>query len=373
MTENLPGESPRTGPEPVNPSTVLHGTHQLVAVLPHLLGYRPDHSLVLITTTAVGSPGGRPARAEVGFTARVDLPPPGLYGAVLDQLRPALCRAAERAEGPMLLHLLGYDVPTGEGADAELVGAGVRVADRLGCGLHEVVLVRGRRCRWLYADASPLPGPQGWEDLPDPAWVPGTADLVLAGRVPLASRQAVADRVRWRDEEAAAATEVALRLVLAQAPGPAEVATLVTEALQALGAWAVHGAPAPNARLRARIVLALADTAVRDEVLLRWAPRLFPSAEEPGSAGSVPAWPGSHAAGVDRLLTLAGQVPAGDGAPLLTVAALLAWSSGEGTVANEACTLALETDPGYRMAVLLRQALDLGLPPWPTHTSRRVA
>ena len=41
----------------------------------------------------------------------------------------------------------------------------------------------------------------------------------------------------------------------------------------------------------------------------------------------------------------------------------MAWQSGNGALANLALDRALADDPGYSMALLLRQAIDSGAPP----------
>ena len=43
--------------------------------------------------------------------------------------------------------------------------------------------------------------------------------------------------------------------------------------------------------------------------------------------------------------------------------ALTAWQAGDGAMANLALDRALADDPGYRMALLLREALAAGAPP----------
>ncbi|MDO5740180.1 MAG: DUF4192 family protein, partial [Ornithinimicrobium sp.] len=75
----------------------LRGAAQLLATLPYLIGYRPDHSLVLVLTLLEdarrpGSVGSRSAR--VAMTVRVDLPPPGggaeLVAALVEPVRRAI-------------------------------------------------------------------------------------------------------------------------------------------------------------------------------------------------------------------------------------------------------------------------------------------
>jgi hypothetical protein len=49
--------------------------------------------------------------------------------------------------------------------------------------------------------------------------------------------------------------------------------------------------------------------------------------------------------------------------PVATVRFFCAWQSGDGALANVALDRALAGQPGYSMALLLREALDSGAPP----------
>lgn len=358
-----------TGGPPRDETITVRGTTHLLAVVPHLLGYRPDHSLVMVATR-LERPRGRVHRGAVVFTARLDLPPlehlPGLARA----LGAPLHRAA-REGGALLLHAFGYDVPAGEGdqdeqeyADA-LLAALVDTAEGAGVELHDLDLVRdeGREHRRMVVATRGVDEP--WLPVPGAEEVPAAADLVLQGRAPLASRDTVAAAVRRRDEAATARTELALSMLAAD---PCRLDP--DEAMRALGAWVVHGHPVPGARERAWITVELHDRQVRDALLGRWLPQTFELSDVLSAQAAeafrreVPAWPREDSdAALDRLLGLAGQVPRELGAPLVTVAAFVAWVTGQGTVANEACELALEVDPDYRMAGLLRECLERGVRP----------
>lgn len=366
-TPELAGGSPRDD-ETIGETITVRGTSQLLAVVPHLLGYRPDHSLVVVATRLQASRGGV-HRGAVAFTARVDLPPiehlGGLTRAIGDPLRQA---AGEG--GQLLLHTFGYDLPTGEDGQehryaAALLDVLADTAAGAGVELHDLDLVRneGREHRRLVVATDRVDEP--WRSAPGAAEVPATADLVLQGRAPLASRGSVAAAVRRRDEAASAATDLALSTLAAD---PSRLDPDV--ALRALGAWVVDGDPAPGARDRAWIIAELHDRQVRDALLSRWLPQTFDLRELLGPAAAqqfcrqVPAWPREDSdAALDRLLELAAKVPRELGAPLVTVAAFVAWVSGQGTIANEACDLALEIDPDYRMAGLLHDCLEQGVRP----------
>ncbi|WP_158288610.1 DUF4192 domain-containing protein [Ornithinimicrobium flavum] len=375
MTNHEPGgRSPRPQhrihPVPDAPVVAVRGMSQVTALVPHLLGYRPDHSLVVLATTP--EPGSRRGVTwgAVAMTMRVDLPPePELVNLAHSLADPVRRGLGERADGA-LAHAVVYDLPETGGEPSPDYLAGLRAAlhllcDQVGLTLHDVILVRdgGRQHRpVLLATEEVRPA---WAPVPGAADVPAVADLVLQGRSPLGSREEVAARVRRRDERASAATSLAVD-ILSLAPGRLDDGV----ALAGLGAWVVHGEPEPGARERAWIAVLLHDKTVRDAVLARWIPDLFDLTEvlPPGEAADlarhVPPWPaGERTAPVERLLTLAGQVPLDLAAPLLTIAGFCSWAQGEGTVAVEACAHALEVDPDYRMAQLLDRGLATGLRP----------
>ncbi|WP_131104156.1 DUF4192 domain-containing protein [Ornithinimicrobium sufpigmenti] len=363
-TPELAGGSPR------NDETVLvRGITHLLAVVPHLIGYLPGRSLVVVATRIESTRSGV-HRGGVVFAARVDLPPPAHVQQLTQVLGEPLRRLAGEG-GQLMLHVFGYDLPTGPDGEVDagyvqaLLQALETTALWAGTELHDVDLVReaGRQHRRLLVATRRTH--EQWQPVPDAADVPAAAEFVLQGRAPLASREEVAAAVRRRDEEAAARTDLALTLLAA------DRAKLDPDAaLRALGAWVVHGAPSPTARERAWIIAELHDRQVRDALLGRWLPQMFEVQDILGSREAalfcrrVPPWPREAPdAALDRLLELAAKVPFELGAPVLTVAAFLAWGRGQGTVANEACDLALEVDPDYRMAVLLRECLEHGVKP----------
>lgn len=349
------------------PTPTVRGMSQSVAVVPHMFGYQPDHSLVLLTTRIHPSSGNGVLRGEQGFCARVDLPEPEHVARAGKGLA-ARMRGGLAGESNLALHVLCYDLPEDASGEPDpaytepLMAMLREAAELMGVLLHDVVQVRGTSHRAVMIASSLVDHP--WSEVPDASQVPAVAEHVLRGRSPLPSRAELAARVRRRDERASAATGLAIS-ILALAPERLDDDL----ALGALAAWVAEGRE-PSARDRAWLCLVLQDLGVRDMVVARWCPGLFslddlllPEEVEEFCA-LVPAWPEHDgAAWVDRLLTLAGQVPRDLSAPLLTVAAVAAWTHGNGTVATEACCAALEVDPGYTMARLVDRALEAGLRP----------
>jgi hypothetical protein len=371
-TDELAGGSPRD-----DETILVRGTTHLLAVVPHLIGYHPDHSLVVIATRLQATTGGV-HRGAVAFTARVDLPPAQHLTGLARALAQPLHRLAGEG-GQLLLHAFGYDLPTGADGDADpayvegLLQVLEMTALRAGAELHDLDLVRdqGQEHRRLVVATRWVDDP--WLPVPSAADVPAAADLVLQGRGHVASRSVVTESVRRRDEDAAAATGLALALL---STDPSRLDPELT--LGALAAWVVHGQPVPTARDRAWIAVQLHDRQVRDALLGRWLPHTFQledvlsDEETQDFCSTVPPWPREDSDGaLDRLIQLAAQTPRELTAPLVTIAAFVAWVTGQGTVANEACDLALEVDPHYRMAGLLRQCLEQGVKPPRTHRAAR--
>ncbi|MFB9732169.1 DUF4192 domain-containing protein [Ornithinimicrobium kibberense] len=357
-------------PTPASPAAgqtpLVQGPAHLMTALPHLLGYRPGHSLVVVATAVETTAPGRPGRADrlrgrMAMTTRADLAGPDDLDQAVELLAGPVARLRRRHGHRLVLHCFLWD------ADEEL---GRLAAARLGpfadaheVALNDLVLVGTDAYLPLVEAGEPVQDGR-WRPLPSPADVPLVADLVLRGRGVAPGRDDAVAVVRARDEETSRATEAALREV-----APGELDGL--QALGALGRWVAGGSFAgpPTPRELAAVTLVLQDRTLRDVVLARWLPQLFTLDDllEPSAVELVedllPAWPGDDGEALGRLIALAGQVPLDLSVPFVTLAGLVAWGTGEGTLANEAADLALELEPDYRMAQLLRQALEHGLPP----------
>lgn len=79
----------------------------VLSVVPHLLGFHPSQSLVLVCLTSHGK------GARVGLVARMDLPAEGQAAEAADALLPALAR-----EDPDAAVVIAYGTPADEGTVA---------------------------------------------------------------------------------------------------------------------------------------------------------------------------------------------------------------------------------------------------------------
>ncbi len=356
----------------------LRGPGDVLAVLPYQLGYHPRDSIVAISLR------GR----RVGLVVRTDLPPDGEAESTVAGLVEPLVR-----DGATSVLLVGYE----DEADASspALVALVEQVEQRGIDVVDVVVVRDGR-RYSPICSEPCCPPDGIP-LPDPADVPGVAELVARGRSPLVSRDAVEALVA-PDPTACEGVGDALA-VRAGMPGRRRRSAAAWRVLLRRSRTQeeprVTGGPArPSARVVADAVLGLADIAWRDGLVAWLAPGVLPAGLLDSSVltllrRELPTWAGmgmpqraaprlavreAEAPGSDdgqerqellqRLLALCRSVPddrPDEAAAMCTVTAHVAWESGDGAVARAAVDRARRLAPGYRLAQLLERLVDHGV------------
>ncbi len=317
-----------------HPKIQVRGPASLIAVVPHLLGFHPANSLVVIGVS--GSHG----RVRLAF--RYDLPDPPDASVTADIADHAV--RVLRREKVTTATVIGY----GAGALVTPVADVIRHAlPRAGIRLADVLRVEdGRYWSYLCTDPACCP-PEG--NALDPA-DPAAAALTGYGLTALASRDDLAATIGPVTGADAEAMEQATR----------QAARVIARDLEAVGQDAVfdglrrtvqdaiiryrQGGTITEPAELARISLALRAVEVRDDA---WA-RMQPA----HCAAHLKLW-----TDVTRHAT-PGRVPAP--ASLL---AFVAWQDGDGALATIAVDRALADDPDYTMAKLIGQALHAGLPP----------
>lgn len=300
----------------------LNGPADLISAVPFLLGFTPEHSLVV-----VGLRGG-----ELECTFRVDLP-----GSVdhLDHL-PSLTEqvTVNNCDGAVLI---GY-------GDAELV---LSCVERAGfefamAGVQILDTLRIDQGRWYSLNCQQACCPP--EGLPIPADTTVATELALAGAVRRTSRADVTALV--------APVEEAQRRAVAECVGQ----LLQTEAelswaeqrsadLTAIDTWA-GATDLPDPAGIAALGLAVGDLDIRDYTMRAMD-------EHHGAASTA----------TDLWLWVARHLETDLAAPAFTIAGWCAYRYGNGVLALECLERALDASPHYRLAQMLMAALQGGIPP----------
>lgn len=312
----------------------------VLAVVPHLLGFHPSSSLVVL---GIAGPG---RRIRVAF--RYDLPDPpdlSLAAEIAGHATTVLQRQDLRAAmtvgyGPGALVTPVIDLVRGA-----LTAAAIEIRDLLR-------VEDGRY--WSYLCADPLCCPA--EGVPfDPLSHPAAAALSAAGLTALRDRASLAHTLAplpaaggpmRRATERAVRRAAAFSSRVGQGDGDAG-ARLLAESRravqEALGTYR-SGQAISDHNVIARLTVALADLRVRDDAWARM--------------------DAQFAAAHRRLWTdlVRHAIPRFVPAPAALLA-FTAWQAGEGALASMAVERALAADPGYSMAMLLGEALRAGLPP----------
>ncbi len=315
----------------------------VLAVIPYLLGFHPSDSLVVIGS---GPPSGR-----IHVTFRYDLPDPPSRddaaeiathaGAVLERT-PDATTAIVAGYGPGRLV-----TPVAEAVRGKLAAAGIE--------LRELLRAEDGRY-WSYLCASPACCPA--EGVPfDAAADPVAAEMTFIGRQTLPDRAALARTVapvagvaresmrqatRRAEERSAELVDAAIR-----SGRDREIAKVLTgpglrAVRDAVAASRAGDGPGSHDDV-AWLALVLSDHRIRDDA---WA-RMDPQFRE------------AHQRLWTAVVRLAEREYVAAPASLL---AFTAWQSGDGSLANVALQRALDADPGYTMAQLIRDAIASGIP-----------
>jgi len=322
-------------PQPDLPIVRVGSTAGLLSVIPRLLGFTLDTSLVIVGTTP---PSGR-----VQLVFRYDLPQPPDPGLAADIAGHAVSVLASHHVATVTV--AGY----GPGPLVTPVADAIRDAAAYnGLDLRDVLRVHdGRYWSYLRPDPSCCPA----EGVPfDPAAHPAAAAMAAAGLPALADRAELAATIAPLTgppaEEMLAATRrierAATRLITRDGergldkPGLAAVR-------QAIGVYR-DGGSLDSPEVHAWLALVLIRLPVRDDAWARMDP--------------------AHREAHRRLWTdVVRRAQPGYLAAPATLLAFTAWQCGDGALANIALDRALADTPGYSMALLIQRALDAGTPP----------
>ncbi|MCP2265891.1 DUF4192 domain-containing protein [Promicromonospora thailandica] len=389
------------------------GPEDLLAYIPYRLGFQPAESVVAVSLTG--------PRRRVGLVARVDI----------DDLRLRGTGGPDGPDGPdgaatarwLTEHVLA------DGADRAVVVlyTATDPSAPTGPARRAVEVLRARLERRLPGVEAWLVAPTGFRalDCTDPLCCPPqgrplsaltssrvAAHMVLEGRTVAGTREEryalrpASETARTQARRAAARWSGTYRRLLDDVRPPSSARTArpgsAVRDREALAGWgaeslrlwrsavrlAATAAPGRSVELSpvtlGKIGAALADTPVRDAVLLSLAPgtedTALRTARREADEGTDAAT-GAVMAGIidpvrgvppdtdltgparDVLEAVVAHVPRNRRAPAYLLLALIAWWHGDGGLAAERVTDALGVDPGYRLAQLLRSAIVGGVPP----------
>jgi hypothetical protein len=316
----------------------LSDSGEVAAAVPHLLGFRPAESVVLLGL--VGEGGDR-----LGLTVRADIPPAELGRAVACSLAGKV--ATDRPSGAVtVVFSEAPDVVDGLPHRGLVRDVCVALAEHA-VAVPEALLVRDGRW-WSYDCPEPCCSPGAGTPLPG-----GVSELevaaVASGLVVERDRDALARRIsrpgphaRQAMAEACAQVGVDYGETVVECGWDA-VAELSWAALLDALARSRPGPPSRSAPLSdrevARLLWGLRDRTVRDRAL-----ELSLGADAPAA---------------EQLWTVCTRrAPAPLDAAPATLLAISAWLRGDGAMADVALTRALAGSPDYPLARLLALALD---------------
>lgn len=299
----------------------LNGPTDLLTTIPLLLGFHPDHSLVI-----VGLLDG-----ELQCTFRVDLPGSADHLEHLPDLTAQL--SLNECDGSVVIVY----------GEAELAAAvAERVAVRLhAAGIAPLDLLRVAEGRWFSLTCGKPCCPA--EGLPIPESSPASCEVAVAGGYAESDRSAISAQLAPAPVGRRAAVAHAITAVLTSDAELDWVGQRDADLL-AIDHW-MEAKTLPEPEAIAAVGLALGDLDIRDYALRR-----INSGRFEGNRLDLWVWVTRHLE--DDLV-----------APAATVAGFAAYRFGNGVLALEAFELALKASPHYRLAQMLMAALQAGIPP----------
>ncbi len=307
----------------------LSDPSELIAAVPHLVGFHPHDSVVLLALH------GR----RLGLTLRADLVDDDQAPLLAEQLLVPIAR--QRPTGVALVVIGGDSTPDGDPPYRALVDALESVLTGAGLPVVHAVWAAQTVCGapWRCYGAPLCAG-----EVADPTTSPLAVATVAAGAVTFGSRKEMAELVAAADPAALARRAMLLDAADVEHPMSAKLVGQRLAQLKELHRAAAEGDLALSDSTIAEVASALCDHRVRDACL--------------------PWCSGSGAAAAERLwLALVRATPAPERAEPAALLALTAYVRGDGALAGVALDAALHACPQHSLSGLLRAALDTGLPP----------
>lgn len=305
----------------------------LCCALPHLLGFHPEHSAVLVWL----------ANGRLILTQRMDLPTMTVH---LDDWTAAVWahRAADVADEMVIVLCIDDVAAASPGCDL-VAGALQARAHASEIDVRDVIVLGAGRWRSLLCDDTACCPPEG-QEIPICLRESVAMTFDIAGGSPHASRS---DVVASLDRVVSESDAVEATGVLGRAGSRSRSARerWRDSALANLMAWISPSPGRSTPQRQAHLLLGVRDLRVRDGLL----------------------WHVARAEGLDlrvvrdQLCELVRCAPVGETAPVATVTAVVCWLLGDGLRAAVLADRALEDDPDYSLAGMLSASIGGGLPP----------
>lgn len=305
----------------------LRSPDSLCSALPHLLGFAPESSAVLIWLAA----------GRIVVTQRVDLPDGATDLRTWAQAVVTHVGVA-RSDAVAIVLVLDQAAPT---PLDELFPLLRELAASRGIEVLDALTLRADRWRSLLCRDAQCCPPEG-RPIDDAVRTRIAAEFAGHGSAPVSSRD---EMVRSLDPHPDRVRAVLGTGVLDRRPRHRQ--RWRDHALRNALSWCAKDDVAASPERAAHLIRGLADVRVRDTLL--W------HACQAGEAELR-----RHVARLTLLLTWA---PAGHVAPVAVCVGLLAWLLGDGARASVAADHALADDPHHLLAGMLRWALVAGVPP----------
>jgi hypothetical protein len=310
----------------------------MAAAIPHLVGFRPDESLVVVSL--------RGPRKRIGLTMRFDLPPRSLDAQLADEI--AVRLAADKAEFALVACCTSEHPDDGPHPRTELIQRLQPKLRERDVGLLDALLIRdGRWWSYLCDDPGCCPA--------EGAEIPAANDIAAAhalmGRAPLPTREALAEQIKPVTFVARRAMEQALDVA-----DTAMVDHFVDHGYQ-------RPVKAPIDLLRS-LITRFADPRNASMSNEEAASLIAGTKHVPTRDLMIAAALGHDLDVVQALfIELSRRAFPPHDAPTCTLLAASAYADGNGALANVALDRAIKSDPHYSLAELLREALHRQVPP----------
>jgi hypothetical protein len=334
---------------PSSETLVVPGPGAIPALVPHLVGFAPTSSVVLLGLSG--------PRHQVRVTLRADLPPSRApleeSVRVLSSSLPAVVRAG--SDSAIVVLYPRPDESPWNGARPrdlprrDLVAALEAAIEAEGLHVDDALCVVGDRVRsYLCSDPACCPPEGVLADASESLRI--NAAFVARGSAPLGSRDDLATILEPRPDDDPFVREVErTRMLLGDCESMLSVPD-VESFLLGLTAWGGPGAESGLLAPLTALATALCQR-IRPRDLLMRALAVDCTREHLELARFV-------------LAEAARCALPEEAAPVAAVLAVVAWLGGDGAFARVALDRAFACDPAYSLAALVSAALDHGTPPW---------